>query len=78
MVAMNVTAIDPTAHYLTVWPAGEAQPDSSNLNFYAGTTIPNLVVVKLPSSGKLSVFNSTGSTGIIIDVAGYISSPSSG
>src|SRR5690606_32922259 len=36
-VALNVTVVGPTAPgYLTVYPAGEARPTASNLNYSAG------------------------------------------
>ena len=47
-VALNVTATNPTANsYFTVWPTGQPQPNASNLNFGAGQTIPNMVIVPL-------------------------------
>lgn len=72
-VVMNVTAVSPTANggFLTVFPAGAARPTASNLNFDAGQTVPNLVTVKLGSGGKVSVYNQTGSTHVLFDVAGY-------
>ena len=45
-VVLNVTATGPTAgSFVTVYPDGKARPAVSNLNFTAGETIPNLVVV---------------------------------
>ncbi|HUQ62427.1 MAG TPA: VCBS repeat-containing protein [Acidimicrobiales bacterium] len=71
-VVLNVTATDPTAtSYLTAWPAGEARPLASNLNYVAGQTVPNLVVVKVGAGGKVNLFNSSGSTHVIADVAGW-------
>jgi len=71
-VVLNVTVTDPTASgYLTVWPTGEALPTVSNLNFAAGQTVPNLVVAKLGSGGKVSLYNSAGQTHLIADVAGW-------
>ena len=73
-VVMNVTVTQPTGDgYLTVYPTGSPQPNASNLNFTPGKTVPNLVVVKLGTNGRVSVFNSTGSTHVIFDVAGYYS-----
>jgi hypothetical protein len=74
-VVANVTAVDPTsAGYLTIFPADQPNPGSSNLNFTEGRTIPNTVIVKLSPDGKLRVFNAFGSTGVIVDVAGYFTS----
>jgi hypothetical protein len=41
-VALNVTAVDPTAvGFLTVFPVGAARPEASNLNVVPGQTLPN-------------------------------------
>ena len=71
-VVLNVTATDPTAwSNLLVFPAGTTRPLASNLNFTAGQTVPNLVVVKLGTGGAMSLFNATGSTQVAVDVMGY-------
>ncbi len=71
-VVMNVTVTEPTsAGFITVWPSGEAMPTASNLNFVARQTVPNLVISKLGAGGKLSMFNSGGSSHLIADVLGY-------
>ncbi|MGB8861237.1 MAG: NPCBM/NEW2 domain-containing protein [Ilumatobacteraceae bacterium] len=71
---MNVTVAAPTAAgYLTVWPKGVTQPNASNLNFEAGQTVPNLVISKIGSEGKISYYSSSGSVHVLIDVLGYIS-----
>jgi hypothetical protein len=71
-VVANVTVTNTTgSSYLTVWPAGTTQPLASDLNWVAGETIPNLVVVELGSDGALSIFNYAGSTDVVVDVEGY-------
>ena len=71
-VALNVTVTEPTAgSFLTVWPAGEGQPLASNLNYEAGATVPNMVVVKVGAGGKVNLFNLSGSVHVIADVAGW-------
>jgi len=78
-VAMNVTVTQPTgAGYLTMFPSGTTRPLAANLNFTPGKTVPNLVVVKLGAGGKVSMFNSSGSTHVIYDVAGWYSTTTSG
>jgi len=78
-VAVNVTVTQPTAGgYLTVAPAGKPRPFTANLNFSAGQTVPNLVVVKLGAGGKVNVFNSSGNTHVIFDVAGWYSDSGTG
>jgi len=76
-VVLNVTVTDTTASsYLTVWPAGLPRPLASNLNWTAGTTVPNLVEVAVGVGGQVSIFNALGNTDVIFDVAGYVASPS--
>ncbi|MDP1805502.1 MAG: fibronectin type III domain-containing protein, partial [Acidimicrobiales bacterium] len=71
-VVLNVTVTETTAlSFLTAWPAGEARPLASNLNFVAGQTVPNLVLVKVGTGGKVSLFNYAGSTHVIADVSGW-------
>jgi hypothetical protein len=71
-VTLNVTVTEPTMlSYLTAWPAGESRPVASNLNFTAGQTVPNLVVVKVGAGGKVSLYNNAGSTHVIADVSGW-------
>ena len=71
-VVINVTVTGGTAaSYLTVWPNGAAQPVASDLNWAAGQTIPNLVVVGLGSDGKIGLYSPTGYVDVLIDVVGY-------
>jgi hypothetical protein len=73
-VAVNITATDPTAtSYLTAYPTGTSLPLASNLNFGPGQTIPNLVVVKLGTGGKFSIYNAQGNTHVVADVVGWYS-----
>ena len=75
-VVANVTATNTwAASYLTVWPEGSPMPLASDLNWPAGATVPNLVVVALGPSGAVDVYNSAGSTDVIVDVVGYYVGP---
>jgi hypothetical protein len=58
-----------------VWPTGVPRPTTSNLNWTAGKTVPNLVVVALGAGGQVSVFNGYGSTHVVLDVEGYVAAP---
>jgi hypothetical protein len=71
-VAINVTVTNPTvASYLSVYPGGTARPGASNLNFVAGQTIPNLVLVP-PGPGKtVTFFNAAGTVNVIAELVGY-------
>lgn len=73
--SMNVTVTGCDApSYLTIWPTGQPRPNASNLNMVAGQTVPNLVVSKLGTGGKVSIFNAAGSTDVIVDIAGWFPS----
>ena len=71
-VALNVTATNPSASsYLTVWPAGAGRPTASNLNFAAGQTVPNMVIVPVGAGGQISMFNNSGGVDVVVDVLGW-------
>jgi len=70
-VVMNVTAVTPTATgHVIVYPDGTTRPGTSSLNFPAGQTIPNLVVVPVVN-GTVDFYNSAGSVNLLADVTGY-------
>ena len=80
-VVLNVTATEPTAAgFITVYGDGSARPGSSNVNFVKGQTVPNQVIAPVGADGKVDFYNdSTGTTELIADVAGYFTAtPSSG
>jgi hypothetical protein len=71
-VILNVTVTNTTAQSaLIVWPDGVSRPLASDLNWTSGMTVPNLVVVKLGPSGKIDLYNYSGSTDVVIDVEGW-------
>jgi hypothetical protein len=73
-VVLNVTATSPTAaSFVTVYPDGSTRPVASNLDFAAGETIPNLVVVPV-TDGKVDFYNNLGTVNLIADLAGYYTS----
>jgi hypothetical protein len=49
---------------------------ASNLNFVAGQTVPNRVLVR--AGGKVDLYNSNGSVDLVVDVGGYFTDSSSG
>lgn len=75
-VDLTVTVTDTSQpSYLTVWPTGQTQPVSSNLNFLAGQTVANNVVVAVGTGGAVSIFNANGNADVVVDVSGYYASP---
>ncbi|HUC05331.1 MAG TPA: hypothetical protein VL961_08015 [Acidimicrobiales bacterium] len=88
-VVLNVTAVNATQQsYFTVYPtndpsaiqAGGQNANFSDLNFFPGTTQPNLVTTPVanPSGTQLevSVFNHSGSADLVVDLEGYFAPPS--
>jgi hypothetical protein len=76
-VVLNVTATNPTASgYLTAFPAGVTRPLASNLNFLAGQTVPNRVIVKVGNAGKVSFYNFSGTSDVVADVGGWFTDAS--
>jgi hypothetical protein len=72
-VIANLTATSTTSWgFLSAWPAGNAKPPSSNLNFLPGQSVPNLVMLKLGANGSISIANGPGSANVILDVMGYV------
>ena len=70
-VIVNVTAVDPTeAGYLTVYAGDGVRSTTSNVNFQAGRAAPNLVIVHPDANGVIQIFNSAGSTHLVVDIVG--------
>ncbi len=74
-ISINLAVTGATAPgNVRLFPAGQAVPLVSSINYVAGQTRANNAVVKLDSSGGLSAFNgqASGTTvHLIIDVNGY-------
>jgi hypothetical protein len=72
-VFVNVTAVNPLATgFLTVYPAGAAKPNASNVNYTIGNTVPNLVMVPLSSLGRITISNNAATTDVLADVVAYV------
>lgn len=76
-VALNVTVVAPTANgFLTVWPGGSPRPVVSSISFATGQAVPNLVIATLGGApGAIQLFNSAGTTHVVVDVLGYFDTP---
>jgi hypothetical protein len=72
-VVLNVTALDAKGDgFLTVWPAENALPTTSNLNFSNGQApVANAVTVKIDSQGAIKFVSSARSLNVIADVVGF-------
>ena len=73
-VQMNVTVVDGEAAavggFVTVYPCDIARPNTSNLNFVNGQTVPNAATVPLAADGSIC-FHVYGRAHLLADVVGY-------
>ena len=68
---LNVTATEPRqSGFLTVYPCGVSLPLASNVNFTAGTTVPNSVAVALGADDRVCVYTNA-TVHVIVDVSGW-------
>ncbi|MCX5607095.1 hypothetical protein OHB39_05795 [Streptomyces sp. NBC_00047] len=74
-VALNMTVTNPRdAGHLTAFPSGQAAPSTSSVNFSAGQTVANSVIVPIGSDGRISIRNGGWApTDVVVDVVGYYS-----
>jgi hypothetical protein len=72
-VIANVTAVAGTAaSHLSVWPGGGPAPDASTLNWSAGATVANQIVMGVASDGTFSVRNNSGNVHVVVDVVAWL------
>jgi alpha-tubulin suppressor-like RCC1 family protein len=71
-VTFNLTGTGATTGtFVTAWPTGQTRPNASTLNLVRGATTPNLVTVALGTNRTVTVYNNSGSTHLVADLAGY-------
>lgn len=76
-VALNITSLSPTAQgNVVLWPADQAKPATSSINFGAGQTRANNGILLLATNGAgtlaaQSFLVDGGTVHLILDVAGY-------
>jgi hypothetical protein len=78
---LNLTVTDTTsAGYVTAYADGGAKPTTSNVNFRAGQTVPNLAIVPVGADGAVDLStHDAGTIDLVADVAGYFTTtPSDG
>jgi hypothetical protein len=78
-VVLNVTATNTTSNggYFQVYPYGISQiPLTSNVNWSAGQTVANRVIVPVGQNDQISIYNAIGDADAIVDIYGYFLGPS--
>ena len=73
-MTLNLTVTGPTAQgNLRLYPADQAVPSTSTLNYSAGQTRANSAIVGLSPSGALAIRCSqiAGTADVVLDVTGY-------
>jgi len=74
VVAVNLTVTEPTAAgHLILYPAGEAVPLASTVNYAAGQTRANNAIAGLSPAGALAIRcgQASGTAHVVLDVTGY-------
>ncbi len=68
---LNITSTGSSAGgFITVFPCGITQPNSSTLNYAAGQTIANATISKIGTNGQVCIYADTD-THLLVDVTGY-------
>lgn len=69
---LDVTVANPgSAGFVTAYPAGQARPTASNLNFAKGETTTNQVVVRLGTNGSIMLGDGWTRYPLVADLVGY-------
>ncbi len=74
-VVLNVTVTECSwPGFVSVYASGKSWPGTSNLNYVAGTTAPNQVVVAVGADGAIILHNASrgGSVQLVADIQGYV------
>ena len=74
-VMLNITVTDTVGSgFITAYGEGDEVPITSNVNYVAGQTVPNMAIVPVGADGYVDLFNggtTAGSVDLIADVTGY-------
>lgn len=71
-VVINTTVIGPSKNgYVTDFPSGSPRPATSTIDFSQGQNLSNRAIVPVGPGGRISIYNSAGTTLLAIDVTGY-------
>jgi hypothetical protein len=57
-------------YYVTIWPTGEPEPTTANLNDYTGLVLSNAVIVAAGTNGAVDLYT-LGVADVVLDINGY-------
>ncbi|MDF9816424.1 trypsin-like serine protease [Streptomyces sp. SPB162] len=73
-VVVTLTTVGSTnGGYITAFPAGTTRPAVSNINFTTGAILSNQAIVPIGTGGKISLYNFSGTSNLVVELAGYYS-----
>jgi Protein of unknown function (DUF1501) len=71
-VVMNLTVTETESPgWMRATPSGQAAANTSNVNFFAGNTVPNLVICKIGPDGLVNIDGFGNGAHVLGDVFGY-------
>ncbi len=71
-VWLNVTTLgDTSPGYLDVYPVSTTRPTTSEVSITSAAPAATSLYVRLSSNGQVTIYNSSGTTQVIVDVEGY-------
>lgn len=80
--SLNLTVVpNGSLGYMSVWPAGRAQPTASTLNSSDGAVLANSVLVPAGDAGAINIYaevSGTATVDAILDINGYFAAPGPG
>jgi hypothetical protein len=69
---MNLTVTETESPgWMRTTPSGQAAANTSNVNFFAGNTVPNLVICKIGPDGHVNIDGVGNGAHVLGDVFGY-------
>jgi len=81
-VVANITVTNTDGNgFIIAYPAGSTAPNTSNVNFTKGETVPNSAIIPVGTGGAISFTNGgteTGPTDLIVDISGYFTAGTGG
>lgn len=73
---VTVTGTNPTTStYVTAYPAGATRPLASTVNLQPRRDTTNSAAVALGTGARMTLYNHSGSTNLLVDLAGFFATP---